>query len=112
MAFPRSVRFLPKCEASSNKTFYTPTSDNLRYFGSILRNTKQWKKLYKRRTTTERFNDRMKLDFKVKEAIIYISERRSIRTFIAAFCCYIDAWSIKNPLKITDIFPRIRKLAA
>ncbi|NSW92800.1 MAG: transposase [Firmicutes bacterium] len=109
--FPVQCDSCQKCEASSNKTFYTPTSDNLRYFGPILRNTKQWKKLYKRRTTTERFNDRMKLDFKVKDSIIYTRERRIVRTFMAAFCCYIDAWSNDKSLKITDIFPGIRKLA-
>lgn len=110
--FPVQCDSCQKCEASSNKTFYTPTSDNPRYFGPILRNTKQWKKLYKRRTTTERFNDRLKLDFKVKQAVIYSRERRVVRTFIAAFCCYIDAWSNKKPLEITDIFAGIRKLVA
>lgn len=110
--FPVQCDSCHKCEASSNKTFYTPTEDNPRFFGSILRNTKQWKKLYKRRTTTERFNDRMKLDFKVRNAVVYSRERRIVRTFIAAFCCYIDAWSNSNPLKITDLFPGIRKLVA
>lgn len=110
--FPVQCDSCQKCEASSNQTFYTPTSDSPRYFGPLLRNTKQWKKLYKRRTTTERFNDRMKLDFKVKDAVIYSSERRTVRTFIAAFCCYIDAWSNEKPLKITDIFPGIRKRVA
>jgi len=110
--FPVQCDSCQKCQASSNQTFYTPTSDNPRYFGPILRNTKQWKKLYKRRTTTERFNDRMKLDFKVKDAVIYSRERRTVRTFIAAFCCYIDAWSNEKTLKITDIFPGIRKFVA
>ena len=110
--FPAQCDSCQKCEASSNKTFYTPTSDNPRFFGSILRNTKQWRKLYKRRTTTERFNDRLKHDFKVKEAVIYSGERRIVRTFIAAFCCYIDAWINEKPLEITDIFPSISKRIA
>lgn len=110
--FPAQCDSCKKCEASSNKTFYTPTDDNPRYFSPILRNSKQWKKLYKRRTTTERFNDRMKLDFKVRDAVIYSRERRIVRTFIAAFCCYIDAWKNSTPLKITDLFPGIRKLVA
>lgn len=65
-----------------------------------------------RRTTTERFNDRVKLYLNVKDAVIYSRERRTIRTFIAAFCCLIDAWSSEKPLSITDIFPGIKKLVA
>ena len=110
--FPAQCDSCPKCEAFSNKTFYTPTSDNPRYFSSILRNTKQWRRLYKRRTTTERFNDRLKYDFKVKEAVIYSRERRIARTFIAAFCCYIDAWCNEKPLEITDIFPNLSRHAS
>lgn len=110
--FPVQCDSCSKCDVCSNKTFYTPTADNPRFFGSVLRNTRQWKRLYKRRTTTERFNDRMKYDFKVKNAVVYSRERRVVRAFLAAFCCYIDAWSNEKPLEITDIFPGIKKLVA
>jgi len=110
--FPVQCDSCKKCDVSSNKTFYTPTANNPRYFGPVLRNTRQWKRLYKRRTTTERFNDRLKNDFKVKDAVIYSRERRVFRAFVAAFCCYIDAWSNKKPSKIADIFPVIKTLAA
>lgn len=110
--FPVQCDNCQKCDVCSSKTFYTPTLDNPRFFGPVLRGTKKWRKLYKRRTTTERFNDRLKYDFGAKSAIIYSRERRIVRSFIAAFCCYIDAWSCEKPLVITDIFPTLKVLAA
>ena len=110
--FPVQCDNCNKCDVCSKKTFYTPTQDNPRFFGSILRGTKKWAKLYKRRTTTERFNDRLKYDFGAKSAIINSRERRIVKSFIAAFCCYIDAWNSEKPLRINDIFPALNLIAA
>lgn len=109
--FPAQCDNCKKCAAYSKKTFYTPTADNPRYFCTVLRDSKQFKTLYKRRTTTERFNDRLCNDFKVEHAVICSRERMIVRSFIAAFCCYIDAWTQQVPVDILDIFPAIIKYA-
>ncbi|WP_046066057.1 hypothetical protein [Clostridium scatologenes] len=96
----------------SKKTHYTKTLDNPRYFTHILRGSKQWKALYKRRSTTERCWDRLNNDFHAENAIIYSSERRSVRVFLGAFCCFIDAWASEKPVKLTDIFSVLINKAA
>jgi hypothetical protein len=110
--FPVQCDNCNKCSAKSNKTFYTPTDDNLRYFGTVIRGSKEFKSIYKRRTTTERFNDRLCNDFGAEKAVVFSRERRTVRCFVAAFCCYIDAWAAENSVSITDIFPNISKPAA
>lgn len=110
--FPVQCDNCDKCSATSNKTFYTPTDDNPRYFGPVIRGSKEFWSIYKRRTTTERLNDRLCNDFGAEKAVVLTRERRTVRCFIAAFCCYIDAWAAQNSLSITDIFPNISKHAA
>jgi hypothetical protein len=110
--FPVQCDNCSKCTAHSNKTFYTPTADNPRYFGPVVRGSKKFKSIYKRRTTTERWNDRLCNDFNAENAVVFSRERRIVRCFIAAFCCYIDAWAAEKAISITDIFPGIVKPAA
>ncbi len=45
------------------RVFYTYEKDNLRFFTRIPRNSQQWKSLYKRRTTVERYFKRLKEDY-------------------------------------------------
>ncbi|MDI3535203.1 MAG: hypothetical protein PWQ82_1568 [Thermosediminibacterales bacterium] len=101
-----------KCPAKSNWCKYTPILENPRYFTPILRGSKQWKNLYKRRTTTERIWDRINNDFNAENAVVFSRERRTVRVFLGAFCCYIDAWFKESSLTIRDIFPNLPRLAA
>ncbi len=96
----------------SNKIYYTKTLDNPRYFTPILRGSKQWKSLYKRRSTTERCWDRINNDFHAEKAIIYSVSRRITRVFLGAFCCFIDAWAKETLVTLADVFPVFKKIAA
>ena len=110
--FPVQCDNCTKCPMESKKTHYTKTLDNPRYFTRILRGSKQWRTLYKRRSTTERCWDRLNNDFHAEDAIIYSGERRSVRVFLGAFCCFIDAWASEKPVALTDIFPVLINKAA
>lgn len=110
--FPVQCDNCDRCPAKSNWCKYTPVKDNPRYFSPILRGTKEWKSHYKRRSTTERFWDRVKIDYNAKTAVVYSKEQRIVRTFLGAFCCYIDAWLNESTLEITDIFPELKDVAA
>lgn len=110
--FPVQCKHCDKCPMKSNQTYYTKTLDNPRYFTPILRGSKQWKILYKRRSTTERCWDRINNDFHAEDAIIYSAERRIVRVFLGAFNCFIDAWASEKSVSIYEIFPCIQTKAA
>ena len=110
--FPVQCDDCDKCTAKSSKTYYTKTSDNPRFFSPILRDNPLWKKLYKRRSTTERAWDRIKNDFNARNATTITREGRIIRVFLGAFCCFVDAWACESNLTITDIFPALAEVAA
>ncbi len=110
--FPVQCEHCEKCPIKNNKTYYTKTLDNPRYFTPIIRNSKQWKSLYKRRSTTERCWDRINNDFHAEKAIIYSVGRRITRVFLGAFCCFIDAWAKETLITLADIFPNFKNIAA
>ncbi|MTI84686.1 MAG: transposase, partial [Firmicutes bacterium] len=109
--FPVQCDDCDKCSAHSKKTFYTKTKDNPRFFTSILRGSDEWKQLYKRRSTTERAWDRINNDFHAESAVTCSKERRVVRVFLGAFCCFIDAWARESTLSIKDIFPALSRVA-
>jgi hypothetical protein len=110
--FPAQCDNCNKCPAKSNWCKYTPVKGNPRYFSPILRGSKEWRSYYKRRSTTERFWDRDKNDFNAKTAVVYSKEQRIVRSFLGAFCCYVDAWYDESSLAITDVFPELQSPAA
>ncbi|MEW6624647.1 MAG: hypothetical protein AB1420_16235 [Bacillota bacterium] len=110
--FPVQCDACDKCPAHSSKTHYTKTKNNPRFFTPIIRGSDEWIYLYKRRSTTERCRDRINNDFKAESAVVLSKERRIVRVFLGAFCCYVDAWFCESSLSITDIFPVLSMLAA
>lgn len=110
--FPVQCDSCDKCSACSKKIHYTKSSDNPRFFTPILRGSYEWKQHYKRRSTTERLWDRTNNDFHAEDAIIISRERRIVRVFIGAFCCFIDAWANESTLSITDIFTELSRFIA
>lgn len=110
--FPVQCDNCSKCDACSNKIFYTKTRDNPRFFTATIRGSEEWKQLYKRRSTTERCWDRINNDFHAEDVVVLSRERRIVRVFLGAFCCYIDAWQNESTLSITDIFPTLSRFAA
>lgn len=110
--FPVQCDACNKCPMESKNIFYTKTKDNPRFFTPILRNSPKWKKHYKHRSTSERCWNRINNNFHAEDAIIYSLERRIVRVFTGAFCCFIDAWASEKQLDITEIFPQLIRRAS
>jgi hypothetical protein len=110
--FPVQFDACIKCPAHSNKTFYTKTMDNPRFFTPIVRGSDEWKQIYKRRSTTERVWDRVNNDFNAESAVVYSKECRIVRVFLGSFCSFVDAWAKEKALSITNIFPALARFAA
>lgn len=89
-----NVECTSRCSSSSyGRVFYTYEQDNLRYFTRIPRGTDLWKSRYKRRTTAERLNKRLKEDYLLeRRGKIRSSRAWNLRVFFSAMCLHIDAW--------------------
>ncbi|KJS22586.1 MAG: hypothetical protein VR72_06095, partial [Clostridiaceae bacterium BRH_c20a] len=74
------------------RVIYTREEDNLRLFTRIPRGSTLWKERYKRRTSSERFNKRLKKDYLLeKRGKIRSSRAWNFRVFADAMCLHIDA---------------------
>lgn len=75
------------------RVFYTYEQDNLRFFTRIPRKSDQWKAIYKRRTTVERYFKRLKEDYHLEtRGKIRSSRAWYFRIFLSSMCLHIDAW--------------------
>lgn len=81
------------CSNSSyGRVIYTREEDNLRFFTRIPRDSALWKERYKRRTASERFNKRLKEDYRLeKRGKIRSSRAWNFRVFVDAMCLHMDA---------------------
>lgn len=70
---------------------------------SLPRNSDQWKALYKRRTTVERYFKRLKEDYSLEHrGSIRSSRAWYFRVFLASMCLHIDAWVKHQELDLTN----------
>ena len=91
----RKWRCSPSCGCSTAKygrTYHTKSSDNLRLFPKTIRSSKEWKLIYKRRTSIERSNKREKIDYKLESGRHRSTMMWYIRIYGIMICQHIDAW--------------------
>ncbi len=82
-------------------TVHLILADNPRLFNNPPRSSKQWKLEYNARTSAERCNKRVKLDYKLEDGRYRSSKMWYCRLFSIMMCQHLDAWSLpKNSLKI------------
>lgn len=94
----------PCSDSEYGRVFYTREQDNLRFFTRIPRNTPQWWRRYKRRTTVERCFKRMKEDYLLeRKSKIRSSMAWNFRAFIDAMCLHVDAWVAHQNLDIRPL---------
>ena len=110
--FPVQCDSCNRCDVSSYQSTYIKIDDHPRFALPILRDSKLWNNLYKKRSTTERLWARIKDDFNISKTVTISKNRQIVRTFLGAFCCYIDAWSNESKLTIYDIFPDLASSVA
>ncbi|MDQ0341100.1 hypothetical protein J2S00_003944 [Caldalkalibacillus uzonensis] len=94
--------FTPE-DSAYGRVFYTYEADNLRYFTRIPRKSKAWKERYKRRTTVERTNKRLKEDYGLENKKRRNTRDWYIEAFLTAMCLHIDAWVKHDGINMTSL---------
>lgn len=82
----------PCSDSPYGRCVYTYTKDNPGLFPSVARDSDEWNRVYKRRTTCERSNKREKEDYQLEAAKHRSTMMWTIRTYGIAMCQHIDAW--------------------
>lgn len=70
------------------------SSDSLRFPANPARGTAEWKNIYKGRTAAERFNKRLKIDYRMESARHRSSRMWYWRLFGIMMCLHLDAWDV------------------
>ena len=82
-----------KCSDSSyGRTIYIKPDYDLRLFPPIPRNTEAFKEKFKTRTSVERSNKRMLVDYNIEEGKCRSSKQRFVRATFAVVNMHLDAW--------------------
>lgn len=75
------------------RVVYTYPKNNLRLFNKTPRGSKEWIKVYDKRSGSERSNKRKKIDYKIEHARVRSREQWFLRYSLAAICQHLDAWA-------------------
>jgi len=82
-----------KCSDSSyGRTIYIKPDYDLRLFPPIPRNTEAFKEKFKTRTSVERSNKRMLVDYNIEAGNCRSSKQRFVRATFAVVNMHLDAW--------------------
>lgn len=73
---------------------YLTHKENPRYFTVPARNSQQWKTMYNKRTSSERCNKRIKIDFKLEDGKHRSSQMWYFRLYCIMMCQHLNAWSL------------------
>lgn len=90
----------PCSTAKYGRTYHTYTKENKRLFPKLSRETKQWKTIYKRRTSIERSNKREKVDYHLEAGRHRSTMMWYVRIYGIMMCQHIDAWYKHQEQKI------------
>ena len=82
----------PCSHAKYGRTFHTYPKGNLRLHPRVLRDSTEWKLIYKRRTSVERSNKRQKIDYRLEAGRHRSRMMWYIRLYGIMICQHIDAW--------------------
>ena len=92
-----SKKFVCGCEHPCTDSPYgpvvhVPVADNPRIFCSVARGSKAWVKEYKKRTSSERDNKRIKGDYKLEDGRHRSSMMWYFRLYLILMAIHVDAW--------------------
>lgn len=83
-----------QCSPSTyGRVIHTKPSWDIRLFTPIPRGSKQWKKIYKTRTSSERINNRILNDYKIHSLRVRGKKRYSFMTMISRINIHLDVES-------------------
>ena len=83
----------PCSSAKYGRTCSVPLDSNIRLYNSPPRGSKEWKETYNGRTSAERCNKRMKLDYLLEDAHHHAIKFWYIRVYLIMMVLHLDAWS-------------------
>ena len=73
---------------------YLSHEENPRYFTVPARDSQQWKTMYNKRSSSERCNKRIKIDFKLEDGKHRSSQMWYFRLYCIMMCQHLNAWSL------------------
>ena len=79
-------------DSSYGRTIYIKPDYDLRLFPPVPRNSHSFKSMFKRRTSVERSNKRMLVDYKIENGRCRSSKQRFCRATLAVINIHLDAW--------------------
>lgn len=94
--------FFDRPEGDYGRTYYTKFKDDIRIFTPTVRDSKKWKETMKKRTSSERRNDRVKIDYSLEEDKVRSKSRWFIRVIMRDAAMHADAWVKKADLSIEE----------
>ncbi len=96
----------PCSKAKFGRTFHTFPKNDLRLFTKVPRSSKQWKEIYKRRSSVERSNKREKVDYQLEAGRHRSTKMHTIRLYSIMMCQHIDAWysELDSDFDLNEIF--------
>lgn len=94
-----------KCSDSPyGRVVHTATKDNPRIFTIPPRESKEWKKEYSKRTSSERCNKREKDDYKLENGRHRSTKQWYCRLYCIMMCQHLDAWGSVSTSSLKDLF--------
>lgn len=82
------------------RTIYTKPEWDKRIFTSTPRDSKKWKNTMKKRTTSERRNKRVKIDYQLEDDKVRSKSRWLIRTVMRDAALHVDAWIKQDDINL------------
>lgn len=102
-----TVKYCPYAE-NCNKTaygkiVYVRLAEDLRLLTPVPRNTPEWDALYKRRTASERVNNRILTDYKLEQPKRYGKKKLAFFAFVNAVNVHLDAQVKHSTLNLNSL---------
>ncbi|TYQ12900.1 UNVERIFIED_CONTAM: hypothetical protein Cloal_3938 [Acetivibrio alkalicellulosi] len=99
-------------DSSYGRTIYIKPDYDLRLFPPVPRNSEAFKEMFKRRTSVERSNKRMLVDYNIEAGRCRSSKHRFSRATFAVVNTHLDAWIKHNNFSITNLLSEVGTEAA
>lgn len=94
-----------KCSDSPyGRVVHVATRDNPRMFTIPPRDSKEWKREYNKRTSSERCNKREKDDYLLESGRYRSSKMWYCRLYCIMMCQHLDAWAAASPISLKNLF--------
>lgn len=82
-----------ECSTSSyGRVVYMNDGDDIRYSGPVAYKSRQWKEIYKNRTSTERINNRVLNDYHLHQMKVRNKAKNAFFAIFAGINIHLDAW--------------------